>query len=49
MAIITQRNVNKVFGEPGNGTALVLAVDNVSLGVQTSEFCSFIGPLGCFR
>src|SRR5512139_1104734 len=47
MVILTLRNVNKVFGDPGNGAALVPAVDNVSLDVQAGEFCSIIGPSGC--
>jgi NitT/TauT family transport system ATP-binding protein len=47
MAILTLRNVNKVFGEAGNGAALVQAVDNVSLEVQAGEFFSIIGPSGC--
>ena len=47
MSILTLRNVNKVFGDPGNGAALVPAVDNVSLDVLAGEFFSIIGPSGC--
>ncbi len=47
MTILSLRNVNKVFGDPDNGTALVPAVDNVSLDVQSGEFFSIIGPSGC--
>jgi len=47
MSILTLRNVNKVFGDSDNGTALVPAVDNVSLDVQAGEFFSIIGPSGC--
>jgi NitT/TauT family transport system ATP-binding protein len=47
MTILSLRNVNKVFGDPDNGTALVPAVDNVSLDVQAGEFFSIIGPSGC--
>ena len=47
MSILTLRNVNKVFGDPDNGTAVVPAVDNVSLDVQSGEFFSIIGPSGC--
>jgi len=47
MSILTLRNVNKVFGDPDNGAALVPAVDNVSLDVQAGEFFSIIGPSGC--
>ena len=47
MAILTLRNVCKVFGEPDNGAALVPAVDNVSLDVEAGEFFSIIGPSGC--
>ena len=47
MAILTLRNVNKVFGDPDNGAAVVPAVDNVSLHVQSGEFFSIIGPSGC--
>ncbi len=38
MTILSLRNVNKVFGDPDNGTALVPAVDNVSLDVKSGEF-----------
>jgi NitT/TauT family transport system ATP-binding protein len=47
MAILTLRNVNKVFGEAENGAALVHAVHDVSLDVQAGEFFSIIGPSGC--
>ena len=47
MTILSLRNVNKVFGDPDNGAALVPAVDNVSLDVQSGEFFSIIGPSGC--
>jgi len=47
MTILTLRNVNKIFGDPDNGTTVVPAVDNVSLDVQSGEFFSIIGPSGC--
>ena len=47
MTILTLRNVSKVFGEAGNGTVPIQAVDNVSLDVQSGEFFSIIGPSGC--
>jgi len=47
MVILTLRNVNKVFGDPGNGAALVPAVDDVALDVRAGEFFSIIGPSGC--
>ena len=49
MTILSLRNVNKVFGDPDNGTALVPAVDNVSLDVQSGEFFSIFGPSGCSK
>jgi NitT/TauT family transport system ATP-binding protein len=47
MVILSLCNVNKIFGEADNGSALVRAVDNVSLEVQSGEFFSIIGPSGC--
>jgi len=47
MPILTLRNVDKVFGEPENGAALVPALDNISLDVYAGEFFSIIGPSGC--
>ena len=47
MAILTLRNVSKVFGNPDNGLDQVAAVNNVSLDVQSGEFFSIIGPSGC--
>jgi len=47
MAILTLRNINKVFGEAGNGAALVPAVNDASLDVEAGEFFSIIGPSGC--
>jgi NitT/TauT family transport system ATP-binding protein len=47
MAILTLRNVSKVFGDADNGFDQVVAVNNVSLEVQAGEFFSIIGPSGC--
>jgi NitT/TauT family transport system ATP-binding protein len=47
MAILTLRNVSKVFGGADNGFDQVVAVNNVSLEVQAGEFFSIIGPSGC--
>ena len=47
MAILTLRNVSKVFGEADNGAAQVVAVSDVSLDVNAGEFFSIIGPSGC--
>nr|MBC8247100.1 ATP-binding cassette domain-containing protein [Deltaproteobacteria bacterium] len=41
MAQVSLRNLTKVF--PGN----ILAVDNVSLGVENKEFLVLVGPSGC--
>jgi NitT/TauT family transport system ATP-binding protein len=47
MAILTLRNVSKVFGSPDNGSDQVVAVNDVSLDVQAGELFSIIGPSGC--
>ena len=47
MAILTLRNVSKVFGSAENGAGQVLAVNDVSLDVNGGEFFSIIGPSGC--
>ena len=47
MAILTLRNVSKVFGSADNGAEQILAVDSVSLDVGAGEFFSIIGPSGC--
>ena len=47
MAILTLRNVSKVFGNPDNGADQVAAVNDVSLEVFAGEFFSIIGPSGC--
>jgi NitT/TauT family transport system ATP-binding protein len=47
MAILTLRNVSKVFGSPDNGAEQVAAVNDVSLEVHAGEFFSIIGPSGC--
>ena len=47
MAILTLRNVSKVFGTPDNGVDQVAAVNDVSLEVFAGEFFSIIGPSGC--
>ena len=47
MAILTLRNVSKVFGGMDNGSEQVIAVDGVSLDVNSGEFFSIIGPSGC--
>jgi NitT/TauT family transport system ATP-binding protein len=47
MAILSLRNVSKVFGGADNGHPQVPAVNNVSLEVQAGEFFSIIGPSGC--
>jgi ABC-type sugar transport system ATPase subunit len=47
MAILTLRNVSKVFDEADNGAAQVVAVSDVSLDVNAGEFYSIIGPSGC--
>ena len=47
MAILTLHNVSKVFGAPDNGSGQVVAVNDVSLAVDSGEFFSIIGPSGC--
>ena len=47
MAILTLRNVSKVFGSSDNGSDQVVAVNDVSLDVQAGELFSIIGPSGC--
>jgi NitT/TauT family transport system ATP-binding protein len=47
MAILTLRNVRKVFGSADNGVEQVLAVNDVSFDVTAGEFLSIIGPSGC--
>jgi NitT/TauT family transport system ATP-binding protein len=47
MAILTLRNVSKFFGEADNGSAPVVAVNEVSFNVNAGEFFSIIGPSGC--
>jgi multiple sugar transport system ATP-binding protein len=41
MAQVSLKNVSKLF--PGN----ILAVDNISLGVENKEFMILVGPSGC--
>jgi NitT/TauT family transport system ATP-binding protein len=47
MAILTLRNITKVFGGADNGAGQVLAINDVSLDVNAGEFFSIIGPSGC--
>lgn len=47
MAILTLRDVSKVFGSADNGANQVTAVNGVSLDVNAGEFYSIIGPSGC--
>jgi NitT/TauT family transport system ATP-binding protein len=47
MAILTLRNVSKVFGEADNGAEQISALSDISLEVQAGEFFSIIGPSGC--
>src|SRR5215470_2313327 len=47
MAILTLRNISKVFGGTENGASQVTALDGVSLEVHAGEFFSIIGPSGC--
>jgi len=47
MAILTLRNISKVFGGTENGVSQVTALDEVSLEVHAGEFFSIIGPSGC--
>ncbi|HVO91988.1 MAG TPA: ABC transporter ATP-binding protein [Terriglobales bacterium] len=47
MAILTLRNVSKVFGNADSGLDQVAAVNDVSLDVNAGEFYSVIGPSGC--
>jgi NitT/TauT family transport system ATP-binding protein len=47
MAILTLRHVSKVFGAADNGSQQVVAVNDVSLAVDSGGFFSIIGPSGC--
>ncbi|MGE5303895.1 MAG: ABC transporter ATP-binding protein [Alphaproteobacteria bacterium] len=47
MAILTLRHVSKVFGTTDNGSGQVVAVNGVSLDVDSGGFFSIIGPSGC--
>ena len=47
MAILTLRNVSKLFGDADNGSEQVVAINDVSLDVSAGEFFSIIGPSGC--
>jgi len=47
MAILTLRNISKVFGGTENGASQVTALDGVLLEVHAGEFFSIIGPSGC--
>jgi NitT/TauT family transport system ATP-binding protein len=47
MPILTLCNVSKTFGSLDNGSAQVVAVNDVSLDVSPGEFFSIIGPSGC--
>ena len=49
MAILTLRNVSKVFGSPDNGLDQVTAINDVSLEVHAGELFSVIGPSGCAK
>ena len=41
MAQVSLKNVSKIY--PGE----IIAVDNVSLGVENKEFMVLVGPSGC--
>ena len=47
MAVLTLRNISKVFGGTENGISQVTALNEVSLEVHAGEFFSIIGPSGC--
>src|SRR5258706_2431535 len=47
MAILTRRNVSKVFGNPDNGADQVAAVNDDGLEVDAVELCAVIGPWDC--
>ena len=47
MAVLTLRNISKVFGGTENGIGQVTALNEVSLEVHAGEFFSIIGPSGC--
>jgi NitT/TauT family transport system ATP-binding protein len=47
MAILTLHKVSKVFGAADNGAEQVVAVNDVSLAVESGDFFSIIGPSGC--
>jgi NitT/TauT family transport system ATP-binding protein len=47
MAILTLHHVSKVFGTADNGAEQVVAVNDVSLDIDSGGFFSIIGPSGC--